>query len=126
MSVWIVLAFLTAGTKTLQPEGTSLIRALHSDDIPLMEKLLRSGTPPDEEEVDGYTALMHAVKRGDEVGLHLAHMLLEFGADPMRAFPIAQEHRQHEQARVLRVYIGDSALRKMAEEKEAKAGRWEL
>ena len=82
--------------------------------------LLAAGALPDRPTQDGSTPLMLAAYHGD---VRSAQLLLAHGADPLRAnkqgqtaISAAQHGRHAELAELLREHIGESGLRRMAEQ----------
>ena len=89
----------------------------------VIRRLLRAGARPDRTTQDGSTPLMLAAYHGD---VRTAQMLLEHGADPLRtnkqghsAITAAQNGRHGELAEMLREHVGESGLRRMADEQQS-------
>ena len=59
-----------------------LFRAVRTGNLPLLEGILRRGTPPDLLAPDGSTPLMYAARTGSAA---MVRLLLEHGADPQAA-----------------------------------------
>src|SRR5579862_1690006 len=70
---------LVANTALSSDKGNALCAAAKGADVAALKVLLDQGTPVDERNDDGQTALMHAAANGS---LEAVDMLLTHGADP--------------------------------------------
>ena len=89
-----------------------------------LRKLLKAGALPDVPTNDGSTPLMLAAYKGD---VRSAQILLDHGADPLRenkqkhnAISAAVSGRHTELAEMLREHVGESGMRKIADEPPLK------